>query len=210
LKTKTISVAVVGTPGTGKSVFARKLASATPNSSVIEVNDVAKSMRLFVGTDVHGTKIADTKRLGVAVRKELVKRASTGESATVVVGHLVPYLGLKFDLAVVTRCGLKELLRRLEKRHYPEQKISENILCEAMDCVGSDMIGRAGETYEVATAQDSKEVIDYIADTAAGRRPKKPRLNEIDMMKEMYQLIKAGSFDFGEGKIRKSKVNPKS
>ena len=191
------SVAVSGTPGTGKSYFAQKLAAAVPSSFIVEVNDVAKVQNLFIGVDEYGTKIVDTKALGAAVRAELRKGFAAGASLAIIVGHLVPYIGMHFDMAVVMRCSLRVLLKRLIARDYPKPKISDNLLCEAMDCVGTDMIGKAKETYEAATVADSKVLIAYISTIASGRQSIKPKLKEINLMGELYSMIKKGEFEFG-------------
>ena len=197
MKTKMIRVAVVGTPGTGKSHFARRLATASPSAAIIEVNEIARARRLFTGTDRYGTKTVDMKRLGAAVRAELRKKRALGAGTVLVVGHLVPYSGLRFDLAVVTRCRLGVLLRRLKSRGYPKGKISDNMLCEAMDCVGSDMVGKAAEIYEIATDKDSRVLARYVQSLASNRRHKRPRLKEINLMGEMYSMISKGEFGFG-------------
>ena len=191
-----IRVAVAGTPATGKSVFAKKLAAVVPSSSIIEVNEVARAFGLFTGTGRDGTKTVDIKALGHAMAAELRKKSSERTLLVIVAGHLVPYIGMHFDVAVVTRCSLRVLLTRLKSRGYTSRKISDNLLCEAVDCIGADMVGKAPETYEIASNKDAKVLLDYISSIAAGKRHARPKLKEIDLMKEMYSMIKKGEFGF--------------
>ena len=52
----------------------------------------------------------------------------------VIDSHLSHYLSKKYvDLCIITKCGIKELNKRLKKRRYSSDKVKENIECEIFD-----------------------------------------------------------------------------
>jgi len=93
-----IIVAVTGTPGTGKSTFARELAEKVKASAVIEINDVVKRRRLYSRTDRFGSRIVNIKRLDAAMVEEIGK---VDKGVVVVVGHLVPELHMHPNMIIV-------------------------------------------------------------------------------------------------------------
>jgi adenylate kinase len=122
---------VTGTPGVGKSLFSKRLASeigATP----IDVGKVALQEGFVVGTDVQRrSKIVDMKALSKWVRSLLheVKGPVILEGhyvSAVVPNHLA-------DLVIVLRCDPKELMKRLRRRRISRKKVYENVAAEVLD-----------------------------------------------------------------------------
>jgi len=77
--------------------------------------------------------VIDTDKLNNALVK-LIKDAEKKEKGLVIDSHLSHYLPEKYvDLCIVTRCSLKELKNRLQKRHYSKPKIEENLQAEIFE-----------------------------------------------------------------------------
>ena len=183
-------VAITGTPGTGKSRLAKIIKKRCREAALIEINDIVKSQKLFSGRDGFGSMIVDMKRLNAAIRNRL--RNERGRTV-LLVGHLAPELSIRYDIAIVTRARLATLLARLKERRYPEGKIKENIISEALDYCGETIKSRCREFYEVEDAAEIKKVSNYLVGLCKGKNPKKPGTVEVDSLGELYRLIKNGT-----------------
>lgn len=122
-------IVVSGTPGTGKTFIAKRLAKQL-NYKYIDVNKVIKSYNLIVGYDrQRKCFIVDVDKLTKALT-EIIKSMS----GVIIDSHLSHYLNPSYvDLCIITKCDLKELKRRLEKRGYSEEKVRENLDAEIFD-----------------------------------------------------------------------------
>ena len=122
-------IIVSGTPGTGKTDFAKKLAKEK-NLKYIDVNHLVKQHNLSEGYDKEkDTELIDIEKLN-KVLIELIEK----DDNLVIDSHLSHYLPKKYvDKCYITKCDLKELKKRLEKRDYSEQKIRENLDAEIFD-----------------------------------------------------------------------------
>jgi adenylate kinase len=122
-------VIVTGTPGTGKTTFAKKYAKEH-KLKYIDVNKLIEEKKLYDGIDKErDSKIVDTKKLS----KELVA-LSKKEKSMVIDSHLSHYLPKEcVDKCFVTKCSLPGLKKRLEKRGYSEKKVRENMDAEIFD-----------------------------------------------------------------------------
>ena len=119
-------ICVTGTPGTGKTTVA-KILQKMLDFEYIDVMKLIKKNKLY---DYFDTKtksyIVDVDKVVPALTKELksVKNA-------IVDSHLSHYLPKKcVDLCIVTKCELKELKKRLQKRKYSPEKVRENLDAE--------------------------------------------------------------------------------
>lgn len=181
-------VAITGTPCTGKSTFAKRLAGKRKDATVIEINDIVERDKLYSGKDRFGSKIVKISRLNAALAKDLRKR----RGLVIVVGHLVPELRIGQRITVVLRTGLKTLLRRMKARGYPKGKIDENLSAEALDYCGVNSARRSAELYEIESAKDRDRIADYILEEYKGTARTKPRTKSIDKMPELLRLIMDG------------------
>ncbi len=122
------TIIVTGTPGTGKTTIAKKIAKEL-KCLYLDVTALIKKKKLYDSYDRKSKSfVVDTKKLN----KELVKIVKKGN--VVVDSHLSHYLPAKnVDLCFVTKCNLKELKKRLEKRKYSSEKVRENLDCEIFD-----------------------------------------------------------------------------
>lgn len=122
-------IIVTGTPGTGKTTLAKKIAKEK-RYTYLDVNKVIDEKKLSSGFDKRmDCKIIDTKKLN----KELIKIIKDNKKL-VIDSHLSHYLPSKYvDLCIVTKCSLKTLEKRLKKRRYSKSKIRENLDAEIFD-----------------------------------------------------------------------------
>ena len=68
------------------------------------------------------------------MNKILIEIIEKSKKDLVIDSHLSHYLPKKYvDLCVVTKCDLKVLKKRLEKRKYSKEKIRENLDVEIFD-----------------------------------------------------------------------------
>jgi len=128
------TIVVTGTPCTGKTTYAKKLAK-DKGYLYIDVNKVIEEHNLSEGYDrKRQTKIIDTNKLNKALIKIIAGEKQKKQKGIIIDSHLSHYLPKKYvDLCIVTKCSLKELKKRLEKRGYSTQKVQENLEAEIFD-----------------------------------------------------------------------------
>ena len=122
-------IIITGTPGTGKTEIAKKLAKKI-NYSYIDVNDIIKENKLNNKyLKKYDTYEIDDKKLN----KILIKIIKNSKNL-IIDSHLSHYLDKKYvDLCIVVKCDIKILKKRLEKRKYSKIKIRENLDSEIFD-----------------------------------------------------------------------------
>ena len=177
-------IAVTGTPGTGKSTFAKMLSKEMDGSRIMELNEIVDEYRLFSRIDKMGSKVVKLKELEKKTKELIAAESSTA----IIVGHLVPEIRIGQQITVVTRVGLKELIGRLEARNYQFEKVKENLISESIDYCGVKCREEGLETYEVETESEKSEIISYIKDFVAGKRHKQPEMKEISMFNELMEI----------------------
>jgi len=123
-------VCVTGTPATGKTVVAKKIAKQI-KANYIDINKIISKHKLIDGYDKkRKSKIIDIKKLN----KVLIDLIKKSKNNLVIDSHLSHYLNKKYvDLCIVTKCDLKVLQERLKKRGYSKDKIRENLDAEIFD-----------------------------------------------------------------------------
>jgi len=122
-------IIVTGSVASGKTAAARKIAKQK-KLRYIDVNKLIKDNKLYSYYNKKDRSyVVDVKKLNKFLVK-LIKK----EDNLVLDSHLSHYLPGKYvDLCIVTKCSLKEMKRRLEKRKYPAEKIRNNMECEILD-----------------------------------------------------------------------------
>ena len=123
-------ICVTGTPGAGKTYYAKKLVSDLTDLEYkyVDVKEIIKENKLEEKFDKkRDCNVIDTKKLNSILIKL--------KGNIVIDSHLSHYLPKKFvDYVIVVRCSnLKELKKRLEERRYSNEKIRENMDCEIFD-----------------------------------------------------------------------------
>ncbi|WIA44376.1 hypothetical protein OEZ86_007148 [Tetradesmus obliquus] len=121
------NILVTGTPGTGKTTTSQMVAEQA-GLTYINVGDWVKQHELHSGYDEeHEALIIDEDKV-VDVLEDVVAAG----------GCLVDYHSCDFfperwfDLVVVLQTDNTVLYERLERRGYPQAKITENVECEIM------------------------------------------------------------------------------
>ncbi len=149
-------IIVTGTPGTGKTMLAKKHAKKH-GYMYIDVNALITRNKLHERYDKKlKTKIIDTEKMAKFLISHIKKLSGKG---VVVDSHLSQHLPASLvDECFVTTCELKMLRKRLKKRGYSAQKIKDNLEAEAFQsCLveaqeaGHDIIIK--DTSEAARAR---------------------------------------------------------
>lgn len=130
-------IAVTGTPGVGKSTFARLL-SERLGVELLNLNEWIKERGLG--------KPAEDGTLEVDVRQLSREFSKVKWSDMVVEGHLSHYLPSRLLSAVVVlRLHPKVLEQRLKARGYSGKKLMDNLEAEAIDLILVESLQRHGE-----------------------------------------------------------------
>jgi adenylate kinase len=140
-----MQIIITGTPGTGKTTIAKNLAKKL-KLEYVDGKKVIEKKRLREGYDKElEAAIVDEKKLA----KEFEKYSNV-----VIDSHLSYFMNpKKVDLCVVLRCDTKELIRRLKKRKYNQEKIKENVQAEIMNVCGEDAFQRGHTVLEINTTR---------------------------------------------------------
>jgi len=130
---KPLVIIVTGTPGTGKTTIAKRLAREH-KAVYIEGNNIIKQYKLNKQySKKWKSYLVDVDKLNKALIK-LIKDYKKKKQSIVIDSHLAHYLPRKYvDLCIVTKCSLRKLQQRLKKRRYPQKKIRENMDAEILD-----------------------------------------------------------------------------
>lgn len=145
------TIAVTGTPGTGKTELAKALA-ASLNLEYIDVNSLVKKEKLNDGYDKEkDCEIININRFNDFF-SEKIKKSKKGMVIDSHLSHEIPKELI--DICIVARCNITELKRRLEERKYSPEKIRENLDAEIFEiCTGE--------------ARDNKHILIQV-DTSEG------------------------------------------
>jgi adenylate kinase len=124
------AIVVTGTPGTGKTTVAKKIAMLL-DAEYIDVNKVISAHKLSEGYDrKRRCKVIDVKKLN----RILGRTIENSKKKVIIDSHLSHHLPKELvKKCVVTKCNLKLLSMRLKKRGYSSAKIKENLECEIFD-----------------------------------------------------------------------------
>ena len=145
-------IIITGTPGTGKTVLAKKLANLL-NFTYIDVNLIIKTNKLSLNYDKkRSTYIININKLN----RILISLVKNTNKSLIIDSHLSHYLPSKLvDLCIVTKCDLKVLIKRLRKRKYSLNKIRENIDSEIFDICLNEAIE---DNHNIMIIDTSKKI----------------------------------------------------
>jgi adenylate kinase len=123
-------ICITGTPGTGKTTLARKIADSV-NGKIIDGNDIIARYRLSEGNDkVRDCIIIDKNKFV----KACLKVCNNKDDIYLIDSHLSHHLSSEnVSLCIVCKADLKELQNRLSDRKYSKSKIRENLDAEIFD-----------------------------------------------------------------------------
>lgn len=130
---KPFVIIVTGTPGTGKTTVAKRLAKQK-KAVYLDVNTIIKQYKLNKNySKKWKSYMVDVDKLNKILIK-IIQEHRKREQSLVIDSHLSHYLPKKYvDLCIVAKCSLKKLRQRLKKRKYSEKKIRENMDAEILD-----------------------------------------------------------------------------
>ncbi|MBS3146534.1 adenylate kinase family protein [Candidatus Woesearchaeota archaeon] len=154
-------IIVTGTPGTGKTVLAKKLANLL-NFTYIDINLIIKSKKLNLNYDKkRSTYVININKLN-RILIDLIKNSNR---SLIIDSHLSHCLPNKLvNLCIVTKCNLKVLVKRLKKRKYNFNKIRENMDSEIFDICLNEAVEDKHNVMIIDTAKriDYKKIIRKI------------------------------------------------
>lgn len=132
-----MSLAITGSPGTGKHTAAGMVAGMT-GLPIIDINAAARDAGLL--EESGGTSDVDTAALGRA----LEGRIRGGEC--IVVGHLAPYVlaDPQVRSVIVLRRNPYDLMDVYRQRGYPGAKAAENAASEILGVIAYDSAAKFG------------------------------------------------------------------
>ncbi|MGC8662508.1 MAG: AAA family ATPase [Candidatus Micrarchaeia archaeon] len=178
MKIKRQVVAIMGTPGVGKTTFARKL-SKKLGAKLIEANSVVKEYKLYTGADKFGTKIVKMKKF-----EKVINKIADDEEKIVLEGHLLSDIKIKDAIAIVLREHLDIIWKRLKKRGYENEKIMENITSEAVDYSGTEAAKNYKKIYEFLSSD--RMLMEKTINAIKGIG----KTENIELLEELLQFIK--------------------
>jgi adenylate kinase len=171
------TVALTGTPGTGKTTVADRVADRLA-FDVVHLNDAIREAGLFSERDVErDSLIADLD----AVESWLADRRASDGGDLLVESHLAHLLDA--DRAIVLRCHPESLKPRLRDRGESPASIAENAESEALDTVLASAVDRhgAGSVWEIDTTDRTPEAVaDDVVDAVDGETD--PRVGVVDFI----------------------------
>jgi adenylate kinase len=124
------AIIVTGTPGTGKTALAKRLAQAL-GAQYLSIAEITVKHKLFKGFDrERKSRIVDIAKISSKV-KSLLSKAELTVIDTHVPDGIVPEKMTK--RVFVLRCHPRILVTRLRARGWRSNKIKENVLTELLD-----------------------------------------------------------------------------
>ncbi|MBS3171403.1 adenylate kinase family protein [Candidatus Woesearchaeota archaeon] len=148
-------IIVSGTPGTGKTRIA-KLISKNSSYIYIDVNKLIKTNKIFDSYDKkRKCYIVDTKKLN----KLLINFIKKPKFNLILDSHLSHFLPKKYvNLCIITKCNLKVLKSRLNKRKYNNLKIKENLESEIFNVCLSEALQNKHNVIVIDTSKGVKHI----------------------------------------------------
>lgn len=150
-------IIITGTPGTGKTTLAKKIARNF-HYTPVGVTALIKKKKLAESYDKKRCcPVVDAVKLEKALQQyieECRHRAlqQKREVRLVIDSHMAHVLGPAYvDLCIVTRCDLKVLLSRLHKKKYSRQKIADNMESEIMEVCLSEAVDNGHDPLIIDT-----------------------------------------------------------
>jgi adenylate kinase len=140
-----VKIALTGTPGTGKTTVAEKLADED-----FEILDLTE---FFEEEDI-GEQVNGEREIRIEQMVEELEDQDFKEDA-VIEGHLSHHFPV--DICVVLRCRPDILEERLSGRAYSDRKVEENVEAEKLDIILSEAVRNQETVIEVDTTEKSVE-----------------------------------------------------
>ena len=177
-------IAVSGTPGTGKTTLAKKLAKNL-DFYYLDVNKFINTKKLYESYDKkRRTKIVDVNKLNKSLinkiksikkqpltqkfnKKIQFKNKTIKNKGLIIDSHISHYLPRRYvDICIITKCDIKKLNKRLKKKRFSKNKINENLQAEIFDICYNEAVQKKHKVIAVDTTKGFN--IDKIAKQLGG------------------------------------------
>jgi len=148
-------IIVSGTPGTGKTELAKELAKQL-KYKYIDINKVIDKNKLIESYDKEkDTNVINEKKLVKALIKIIKEKKDL-----IIDSHLSHYIPAKhIDLCIITKCDLKILKKRLEKKGYKRKKVRENLDAEIFDICFNEAIELKHKVLAIDTSKQKPKIL---------------------------------------------------
>lgn len=146
------NIIITGTPGCGKTSHSESLVSQLGKPYIhLPISDIAKQRDCIESYDAKlDTNVVDEDRLVDSLEEDLVK------GGQVIDWHCCDIFPARLiDLVIVLRISTNNLVDRLTKRGYKDNKVQENLDCEIMDVIIQD--AREAYSPEIVIELESNE-----------------------------------------------------
>ncbi len=177
-------ILVTGTPGAGKTAFAKRLAEEI-GATYMPLTQYVSKHHLYSRFDSkRKSKVVDYARTQKAIRNMVART----ESYTIVDTHLSN--GLVPEKIVrqvfVLRCHPRTLEFRLRAKRWGRSKIRENVLAELLDVCFAEAVRSYGRN-RVAQLDTSRRTLSNCVISAAGALSGKARMRQlkVDWLREL-------------------------
>jgi len=130
-KTARLAIMVTGTPGTGKTTFAKKLAKEI-GADYVALTQFVSERKLYTGFDwERESRVVNLARVHASLNRLLLQTRRPTIVDTHMPEGIIPKDLVK--LIFVLRCHPRILEERLSKKKWKQSKIRENVLAEMLD-----------------------------------------------------------------------------
>lgn len=142
-------IAISGTPGTGKTSFAKTLAKKL-DAEIIDLNKVIEKSGAYE-IDSEGTRSIDPEDLSEEFKKILPSKEKVVVDG--LLSHLLP--SDRITQVVVLRTHPDVLEKRLKRRNFSGEKLRENLEAEALGVILWEAVDAHGKSkvYEIDTTE---------------------------------------------------------
>ncbi len=165
-------IVVSGTPGTGKTLLAKKLAEKL-GACYVNLSSLVIEKKLYAEYDAsRSTFVVDEERV-----REYLRNLARECRIIVVDSHYGEVSPRELvDKIIVLRLDPVELEKRLRERGWSESKIKENVQAEILGVCTINALEEQGEekVFEInVTGKSLEEVLNEALDIVEGRRKKR-------------------------------------
>lgn len=143
-------VGITGTPGTGKTSVTAQLEKKA-GYQVIHLNELIREEKLYSEVDAERDCVVADMDL---VEQRVMEKVDRSSPVTILDSHLSHHIA---DIVIVLRTSPDKLRERLQKRHYSENKVQENLEAEALDVILFESVEWCDKVFEIDTTNQTIE-----------------------------------------------------